>query len=151
MQKGYVGASLIAAIAGVLIINVIYLLNSIFMPNLQSGWDAAASVFLSARFDGTIIWVIVGLLSQLAVAVLNVLVLAALLHFTGFEYYLLKGAVLGLIWWFIIMPIQIITGANLYGYGHPPTAILALGSIIVFNMLAAWMLHLLVYKTVKDV
>ncbi len=137
----------IAAFMGGVIINLGYLAAVQFVPDMQSGWDATASIFLNPLFRGTAIWFFIGIVGQLVIAIANALVVVLVLQLTGYDHYLIKGAIVGLLWWFIVMPLMVVTGFNLYVYNHPPTMVLGLVSILIFNLIVAWLVGRLTRQT----
>ncbi|MFZ7102992.1 MAG: hypothetical protein ACOWWO_10100 [Peptococcaceae bacterium] len=64
--------------------------------------DIAASLILPQSLQKSISWQVVGWFNNFIIGVILGIVLTYILAYTGKDYGIIKGAVFGLVWWFLL-------------------------------------------------
>ncbi|MBS4030154.1 MAG: hypothetical protein KGZ63_01840 [Clostridiales bacterium] len=140
MDRAVIGGAA-GAIAGIvigIISHVLYLFNFFNLCLIAIGGGLHRRGML-ARTDG-FMWHVLGWTGHFTISLILGIVLIYILHYTGKEFALLKGAVFGMIVWYINIAII----SPLVGYIPPsPDAanlMLLLSYHILYGLIAAWLI-----------
>lgn len=77
--------------------------------------DIAGSLVLPQSIHGTFTWMLVGWLNNFIIGIILGIVLTYILAMTGKDYGIFKGALFGVIWWFIV---SVIIQPNFFDWGR---------------------------------
>lgn len=92
----------IGSIAGIIATIVFILVNYIFKLlgyQFTSTWEATADIFLSNNLVHTPLGNIIGILGQYVIGASGGIIIAYILKFTGYDYYIIKGLGIGAVYW----------------------------------------------------
>lgn len=94
----------IGSIAGIIATLVFISVNYIFKLlgyQFTSTWESTAGIFLSNNLVHTPLGFIIGFLGQFVIGASGGIIMAYILKFTGYDYYILKGLGMGAFYWLV--------------------------------------------------
>lgn len=98
----------IGCIAGIIATASFLTVNYLFKLlgfQFTSTWEATASIFLSVNLIHTPLGYFIGFLGQYVIGASGGIVMAYVIRFTGYDYYLLKGLGVGAFFWVVTVGI----------------------------------------------
>ena len=131
----------IGSIAGIIATLIFISVNYIFKLmgfQLTSTWEATAKIFLASNLIHTPLGKIVGVFGEYVIGASGGIIMAYILKFTGYDYYLLKGLGMGALFW--------IVGVGIIGKlinltpkiaDEPITNFLIMLDLIIFGIISA--------------
>ncbi len=141
MDKVVAGGAVgtVAGIMGGIISRVLFGLNVGKLCLVEIG----RGIFFQKEMPGitdSFSWHVLGWVAHLAMSIMLGIVFVYLLHYTGRDYALLKGAMLGVIVWYvnigIISPLAVYTPLPLDAF----SLLLMLAYHVIFGLISAWLI-----------
>ena len=89
----------IAGLIGTIVFLTVNYLFKLLGYQFTSTWEATAGIFLSENLVHTTLGNTIGLLGEYAIGASVGIIIAYILKFTGYDYYILKGLGIGAFYW----------------------------------------------------
>jgi len=103
---GFIGAGVVGLVS--------YILEKVGLFNFTY-MDIAASLVYPQAKHGTFTWMFIGWVNNFIIGIILGIVLTYIIAATGKDYGIFKGALFGVIWWFLV---SVIIQPNFFGWGR---------------------------------